>query len=479
MPLDMSHSLQLTQRLQLTLKMAPQMIQSIEILQLPMLELRNRVEQELIENPVLEIAEEQSDPEKPEITDETTEEDPLSETVQAALDEEDRWRSELKGGRSRAALSDDADRKRQAMENAVAASVTLHDHLLGQLRLADCSDNIRRIAENIISNLDENGYLLASLEDILASIAEPELSLDDAETALLFVQRMEPPGIGARSLQECLLLQFSPSTPDYQFKRRLIELHLDDIGKNRLPRIAKETGRTLQDVNDAIEFIAHLNPTPGGAFSSTPVPYVIPDVVVEKIDGRFEIRLEESEIPPLYISRLYRTMVQNKSADRKTRAFIRKKIQAARWLIESIEQRRTTLFRVATAIVNAQKEFIEKGPLALTPLKMQNIADEVGVHVSTVGRAIKDKYMQCPAGIFPIKFLFTGGTTGAGGHDESWKSIKVRIERMIAKEDKSKPLSDKDIADAFAAQSIQVKRRTVAKYREAMGIPSSRQRRQY
>ena len=240
-----------------------------------------------------------------------------------------------------------------------------------------------------------------------------------------------------------------------------------------------EISEALQDVNDAIEFIAHLNPAPGGAFSSTPVPYVIPDIVVEKIDGRFEVRLEESEIPPLYVSRLYRNMVQDKSTDRKTRVFIRKKIQAARWLIESIEQRRTTLVRVATAIVDAQKEFIEKGPLALAPLKMQNIADEVGVHVSTVGRAIKDKYMQCPAGIFPIKFLFTGGTTGVDGHDESWKSIKVRIERMIAKEDKSKPLSDKDIADAFAAQGIQVKRRTVAKYREAMGIPSSRRRRQY
>ena len=479
MPPDMSHSLQLTQRLQQTLKMAPQIIQSIEILQLTMLDLRNRVEQELIENPVLETAEEQTDTEKPEVADETTEEDSLSETVQAALDEEDRWRSELKGTRSRGAQSGEDDKKRQAMENALATSITLEDHLLAQLRLTDCSDPTRRIAENIISNLDDNGYLRSPLEDILASMGEHELTIEDAETALLLVRRMEPPGVGARSLQECLFLQFDPSTSDYQFKRQLIECHLDDIGKNRLPKIAKETGRSLQDVNDAIEFIAHLNPAPGGAFSSTPVPYVIPDIVVEKIDGRFEVRLEESEIPPLYVSRLYRNMVQDKSTDRKTRVFIRKKIQAARWLIESIEQRRTTLFRVATAIVDAQKEFIEKGPLALAPLKMQNIADEVGVHVSTVGRAIKDKYMQCPAGIFPIKFLFTGGTTGVDGHDESWKSIKVRIERMIAKEDKSKPLSDKDIADAFAAQGIQVKRRTVAKYREAMGIPSSRRRRQY
>ncbi|MFH0964799.1 MAG: RNA polymerase factor sigma-54 [Planctomycetota bacterium] len=478
MVLDMDTSLRLSHRLEQTLKMAPQIIQSIEILQLPMLDLRERVEQELTENPVLEI-QEGGEAEKPEVADETMEEQPLSDVIQTALDEEDRWRAQLKGSRSRAVLSEESDQKREAMENALAANVTLEDHLLAQLRLAEVDDKVRRVAENVISNMDENGYLLSPLEDILASVNDPSLTMAHAEDALRLVQRMEPPGIGARSLAECLLLQFDERTSDYEFKRLLIEHHLEDIGKNRLPKVAKETGRPLEDVKDAIAFIAHLNPSPGAAFSSRPVPYVIPDVIVEKVDGRFEIRLEESEIPPLYVSRLYRDLVQNRSTDPATRAFIRKKIQAARWLIESIEQRRSTVYRVASSIVNAQKDFLEKGALALVPLKMQDIADEVGIHVSTVGRAIKDKYMQCPVGIFPMKYFFTGGTRSDDGQDQSWKSIKLRLSRMIDEEDKSDPLSDKEIADRFASAGIHVKRRTIAKYREAMNIPSSRERKAY
>ena len=473
--------MRLVQRPELALKMAPQIIQSIEILQLPMLDLRERVDQELAENPALELAQESPEgDEKPEVEDETVADDKLGEVIEAALDEEDRWRAQLKGTHSRGALRDMSDKKREAMENALAVTTTLEDYLLGQLHLLDCDEKIRLIAEHIISNLDANGYLRHPLEDVLASIRRDDLTIEQAQEALELVWSFDPPGVGARTLVECLLLEFNEEqTDDYAFKRELIEHHLEDIGKNRLPRIVKTTGRSMGQVKEAIEFIAHLDPAPGRVFSTRPVPYVIPDVIVEEIDGRYEIRLEESEIPPLYISRAYRKLAQEKGTDAATRVFLRKKIQAARWLIESIEQRRSTLYRVATAIVNAQKAFFKDGPLALSPLKMQDIADEVKVHVSTVGRAIKDKYMQCPVGIFPMKYFFTGGTKSDDGQDQSWKSIKVMIRRMIEAEDKRKPMSDKEIADRLAAKGITVKRRTVAKYRESLRVPSSRERREY
>ena len=495
--------MRLVQRQELALKMAPQIIQSIEILQLPMLDLRDRVDQELADNPVLEISQEKDEgdqstdqvgDEQAEPVEETTVEETaveetaveetaadeaLDEAIEAAFDDEDRWRSQLKGGRSRAALNELSDKKREAMENALAVTVTLEEHLLNEVRLAECGENVRLIAEHIISNLDEGGYLQHSLEDVLESIKRDDLTMEDAQEALALVQSLDPPGVGARTLVECLLLQFTDAVSDYDFKRAMIEHHLEDIGKNRLPKIVKETGRSIEDVKDVIEFIAHLDPTPGRVFSTRPIPYVIPDVIVENIDGRYEVRLEESEIPPLYISRAYRNLIQQRSTDPKTRAYLRKKIQAARWLIESIEQRRSTLYRVATSIVEAQEVFFEEGPLALSSLKMQDIATKVGVHVSTVGRAIKDKYMQCPIGVFPMKYFFTGGTKSDDGQDQSYKSIKVMIQRMIGDEEKAKPMSDKDIADRLAARGITVKRRTVAKYREVMGIPSSRERRQY
>jgi len=482
----LSMDVRLVQRQELALKMAPQIIQSIEILQLPMLDLRDRVDQELADNPVLEISQEKADGSSGDETsgdeasgDETAGEETLEDVIETAFDEEDRWRSQLKGGRSRSALKELSDKKREAMENALAVTVTLEEHLLNQVRLTECGENIRLIAEHIISNLDEGGYLQHSLEDVLASVKRDDLTMEEAREALALVQRLDPPGVGARTLVECLLLQFTDKVSDYDFKRSMIEHHLEDIGKNRLPKIVKETGRSIEDVKDVIEFIAHLDPAPGRVFSTRPVPYVIPDVIVENIDGRYEVRLEESEIPPLYISRAYRDLIQQGATDAKTRAYLRKKIQAARWLIESIEQRRSTVYRVATSIVAAQEAFFEDGPLALAPLKMQDIATKVGVHVSTVGRAIKDKYMQCPVGVFPMKYFFTGGTKSDDGQDQSYKSIKVMIQRMIDDEEKTKPQSDKEIADGLAAKGITIKRRTVAKYREAMGIPSSRERRQY
>ena len=259
----------------------------------------------------------------------------------------------------------------------------------------------------------------------------------------------------------------------------LVSNHLDDLSANRIPKIAKDTGRSIEEIKQAIEFVSHLNPKPGTAFSAEVSPYVIPDIVVEYIEGRYEVRLEDDRLPRVYINSAYSRLLRDDHTVETAKDYIRKKIQAARWLIESIEQRRSTLHKIARAIVEIQQPFLEKGLASLVPLKMQTVAGATSVHVSTVCRAIADKYMQTPNGIFPLRFFFTGGTRTTDGRVRSRKSVREVVKQVIEAEDKQNPLSDDEVAARLQAQGLDIARRTVTKYRKALGIASTRQRRAY
>jgi RNA polymerase sigma-54 factor len=468
-------------RTEMRLRMAPRMIQSMEILQLPLMALSERIEQELIENPVLELRDQAP-------AESETEQEPAPVEAPVAETEEpeaevygEEWAEQFSEAHrpSRAALSEEADRKHDAMQNMASRPRSLHDDLADQLGFLDCDDTVRELAEYIIHNLDEKGFLQLDLAEVVREFGG-EATVSQAEEALSLVQKLDPPGVGARNLRECLLLQLTPETPMREVLQTLISHHLDDIQQNRLPAIEKKTGLSMDVIKEAIEHLGRLDMRPGARYEATIAQYVLPDLIVEADEhGHYQVRLQDEHTPQLSISRFHQKLLKNKSADPATREFVQKKIQAARWLIESIEQRRNTLLKVARAIIEHQKEFLDKGPEWIEPLKMQQIADRVHVHVTTVSRAVDDKWVATPRGIFPLKRFFGGGTKTADGEDVAWDTIKQKLLEIIAKEDKQNPLSDEEIVDSLGQHGFPVARRTVTKYRKALRIPSSRQRKQF
>ncbi len=471
------------QRMDMRLRMAPRMIQSMEILQLPLMALQERIDQELIENPILVDLRETSTPVEGEADPEAdpgatpTPEEPAT----PEFDESDDWSDSFSETHrlSRAALSEEADRKHDAMQNMASRPESLHDDLAHQLGFLECDPAVKAIAEYLIYNLDDNGFLAVELRDLVRDYGG-DVTYPQAEEALGLVQKLDPPGVGARNLRECLLLQLTPDVPCRDVLQVLISHHLDDIQQNRLPAIEKRTGIPIDDIKEAIDHLRRLNPRPGARFAASNSQYVVPDLVVEANEhGDYEVRLADDHTPQLAISRQYQRMLKNKQSDPVTREFIQKKIQSARWLIESIEQRRSTLLKVARAIIEHQKNFLDKGPEAIEPLKMQEIADRVEVHVTTVSRAVDDKWVQTPRGIYALKRFFGGGTTAANGEEVAWETIKQKLLEIIAKEDKQNPLSDEEIVEELSHSGFPVARRTVTKYRKALRIPSSRQRKEF
>jgi RNA polymerase sigma-54 factor len=375
------------------------------------------------------------------------------------------------------------------MANMVARPESLLEYLEHQLSWYDLSPEVRRLCERIIYNLDSNGYLKAPLEELLSNLPA-ELNGDTqswhaeqmklAKEALAIVQRLDPPGIGARNLKECLLLQLTPGLLFYEELQVLIENHLEDLENNRLPLISKKTGFSIETIQESWEDLRTLKPKPGSEFNETFVPSVTPDVFVDtKSEGGYKVRLEEGQLPSLYISPTYRKLLQDPGTNAETRDYIKRKVNSAQWIIEAIEQRRSTLTRVSQAIVDHQIKFLDEGPDHIEPLKMQQIADKVGVHVTTVSRAVDDKWMQTPRGIFPLKRFFVGGTTGADGAEVAWDKVRLKLQEIVDDEDKTKPLSDDTLVEELLKHGITVARRTVTKYRKAMDIPSSRQRRDW
>ena len=484
--------------------LAPRMIQSMEILQLPILALQERIEQEMQDNPCLDQVEpdaQEFDATQVEPTESTTVEERELVVDEGTNNEDDFERLvsmaenlpddyEERSRPSQGQMEADADRAHDQIANMVARPESLSDYLQHQLTWFDVDDTTRAMAERIIYSLDSNGYLKTPLEELLPPLP-PDLNGDAetyrkeqvalAEKALSIVQHLDPPGVGARSLKECLLLQLKPGVPFYDEMKTLIEDHLSDLENNRLPQISKKTGYSIELINQAWEELRHLKPKPGADFAESTVPSVTPDVFLDRDDnGKYVVRLEQGELPSLYVSPYYRKLLQRASgADTETREYIKRKVNSAQWLIEAIEQRRSTLSRVSQAIVDHQTKFLDEGPEAIEPLKMQQIADKVGVHVTTVSRAVDDKWIQTARGIFPLKRFFVGGTTGADGEEVAWDRVRLKLQEIVDGEDKSKPLSDDALVAELDKAGIKVARRTVTKYRKAMSIPSSRQRREW
>jgi len=477
--------------------LAPRMIQSMEILQLPILALQERIEQEMEENPILEMQEDEPDfpADQVEQEDRESPDAPTEEERELVIDEskdneddferlmkmDEEWPDhfEERTHPSRNQREEAGQRKLDAMANMVARPQSLQDYLHDQLGWFDLNPEFRAMADRIIYNLDGNGYLQGRLEDVLApDAAKEELTL--AVQALALVQRLDPPGVGARDLRECLLLQLTPGMPYYEQLQTLISDHLEDLEHNRLPVIARRTDYSFELIQQTLDELRKLNPKPGAGFDEALVPRVTPDVFVEMgDDGKYRIRLEDGRTPSLFISPYYRKLFRSGQANKETREYIKRKVNSAQWLIDSIEQRRNTLTRVSQAIVDHQTEFLNKGPESIEPLKMQQIADKVGVHVTTVSRAVDDKWIQTPRGIFPLKRFFCGGTVSADGEEVAWDAVRLKMQEIIDGEDKQHPKSDEQLVKDMAAEGITVARRTVTKYRKAMNIPSSRQRREW
>ncbi len=489
------------------MKLAPRMIQSMEILQLNMMALNERIEQELVENVTLEVVDKDRDQPYDEADEVIRPDDPreareLNKDVEQRelvndndknnesdferlLEISSEWPEDnvsFGGSPSSNQVSDSMDRQHDAMANMTARPQSLHEYLLEQFTFNSIDQTLRQFGEYLIQHLDHNGRLQSLLAEICQQfnrVYDQSLTNEQAEDVLVMIQQLDPPGVGARDYNEMLLLQITDNMPFHEVMRVLARDHLEDIAFNRLPVIQKATGYSIDMIKVGIEQIQTLNPYPGRGFEQRPVQRVTPDLAVEKDDkGNYVVRLLDEYVPELRISPRYAKMLkENPTAE--TREWIKKKVESARWLIESIEQRYSTVKKVAQEIINHQTEFIENGPEFIAPLKMQQIADRVGVHVTTVSRAVDEKWIQTPRGLFPLKRFFGGGTQTAEGEEVAWDTIRIKLQELIDREDKVKPLSDDALVDSLAEQGLKLARRTITKYRKQMGIPSSRQRREY
>ncbi len=467
-----------TARMEQRLVQSPQMIQAMQILQLSALELQEKIAQELVENPFLDVdeereAEESTDGEGPSESDAAI--DGIIETLE-------RLERDL-GSTRRPRPSEDGDPKLEAMQNTPATYHSLGDALLENLALSDLDERERELAEYLAYSLDPRGYLADALEEVAASCEIEGASADELAAVLSKLRQATHPALGARDLKECLLLQIEAGSLgelDTPLVRALIENHLEDITANRLPRIARATSHSVDDVKHAIEAIRTLDPIPGREYGEAPAETIHPDVVVEEVEGRFEVRLTREGIPELTITATYRRLLKEAARGDSVRKWIKQRLESARSFIEAVAQRQSTLLRIAQTIFARQQEFLRRGVKSLQPLRMLEVADATGVHISTVSRAVAGKYSQTPHGIFPLRFFFSGGTAKASGGMASQASIKQRIKELVEKEDPEAPLSDDRLADILRErEGITIARRTITKYRKALDIPASSQRRRF
>ncbi len=490
------------------MKLAPHMIQSMEILQLPILALQERIEQELNSNPVLEL-EDSDNPEEAAAPPEPAPDDNLGEkTLIVDTDNnragdferlesiEDDFKDFIdQSGPYRARHDDDEkDPKLEAIKNAAAPPQSLHDYLAEQWLLVDAGEPVKKAGSAIIDYIDDRGYLSVPLEQ-LGGKDQTDFTLEHLKEALRLVQRLDPPGVGARDLRECLLIQLTQrddelpdvssaasGVPDMSFEYRLIADHMDALLDNRLPDIAKKMECRIERLNQAIRRLSKLDISPGLQIGRNDSIPITPDVLVESRDGssEFSVRLADTGLPSLRLNPFYTRMADDHQTSENTRKFLQNNIRSAHWIIEAIEQRKHTLLKVAQTIVRHQRDFFEQGPLYLRPLPMATVAQEVGVHLATVSRAVSGKYMQCEWGILPLRKFFSGGTEDASGQAHSWEAIRVKLQQIIDEEDKTQPLNDDQIQKKLAEAGIpNLARRTVAKYRKLMNIPTARFRRKY
>ena len=468
--MHMEQRLSQQQRQQMVL--TQRMQQALHILQLSSIELEQHIQQELEANPFLEQIQQ-----KPELPDKS-EPTPNSDD-NAAFEESfdlDRYSQHLKEGRDLSRNSDLFERQ-DYYQNNITQDESLRAHLLTQLRMMTTNSRDYAIGERIIiGDIDERGYFTGEVEEIANEMGA---SPADVGRVLRLVQRMEPTGVGAADVVECLLLQIDAEYPEDIALRTLVAEHLDALKRRQVPQIARAMRISPEEVEELRKKLATLNPWPGHEYSAGPPQYVTPEVIVEKVDDEFVVRLATERMPELRINESYKKELTEQPLPKDAREYVKGKVESAKWLTRNIAQRQQTILKVSQAIVDYQREFLEKGIEFIRPLTLQMIADTIGVHESTVARTTRGKYMQTPQGLFELKFFFSTGLRSDAGEDQSSKSVKSLIEKMIAEEDKRKPLSDQKIADLLEEKGIHIARRTVTKYREALDIPTTTLRREF
>ena len=470
-------SLSQTQRLQMVL--APQLRQSLEMLQVPILELRTMIQQEIEQNPTLEEISTNSTSVEIEpgssSTDDVKDLDFDKEfEVLAKLDDE--WRDYFFQEReSRPYTTEDA-KKRQLLLNSLPQRESLQQHLMNQLNLSGISDGDRQIGELIIGNINDDGYLTANMEELSISASVDMTHLEDI---LSVIQDFHPGGVGARDLRECLLIQLERLGKAEALAADIVREHLDMLGAKKFHDIAKSLKVSVEEVQQAAKFISTLDPKPGRIYTMDVATYVLPEIVVQKVDGNYVVILNDDQLPHLRISNHYQTLMRDKSTKPEVKAYIQDRIRSGAFLIKSIHQRQSTIYKVASQIVSSQTDFLDHGIAHLKPLTMAEVANTIEVHETTVSRAVAGKYMQTPSGIFAMKYFFTPGIKTADGRQVSNKTVKDMIANLIANETPSRPLSDQEIMDRLKEQGINIARRTVAKYRLVLHIAPSHIRKSY
>lgn len=463
--------------------LSPQIKQYIKLLPLPLLELQNQIEQELTENPALEEEAQYSLERKEESTnDESAKTEELD--FQEAFDKLDKLDDEFKTTlysdyNSKLESLEDLEKKHNYKETLINKSETLSDHLLWQLQFLELDENEKTIATHIIGNLDENGYLKITVPDLAKTLEKSE---EKIEEVLDMVQQLDPPGVCARSLQECLLIQLKNRTyePDVVFACTIVEKHFKLLEKKDIPQLVRVLNIGEEKVKSVLAIITSLEPKPGRMFFRDESTAITPDASVypnEENDG-YVIEIHDDRVPRLRINRKYREMAKDKNLDSKTKEYLKGKINAAFWFIKAIEQRKSTLREITEQLVKAQEDFFERGFAFLRPLRLKDIAAEIGIHESTVSRAISGKFINTPQGTIPYKMFFSNAMQTDDGMMESQKSIMEKIKFLIDNEDPKKPHSDSKLVTLLKARGIKIARRTVAKYRELLKILPSHMRRQ-
>jgi len=517
MRIDTGQHMRIDQRM----KLAPRMIQSMEILQMPMQALEERLEQELASNPTLELVEPGADADvlQAEMAQEQRDDregerelvvhegegsdgnaDDFERLTNLTEQYGESFESQFETGesytRSRVRDTGERDAKLDALSNTAARGMSLYDQLINQWRLAEAPPPLDEAGEYLIGFIDADGYIRTPRQDLVAQLPA-HLTADHLDDGLkLLQQALEPPGLAARDLRECLLLQIDAkqhrradfsrhdndeAPPDLAVERTLVAGYLKDVEANRLPRIARETNLPIERIKQAIANLRQFTPHPGRLLAEDSPRAITPDAIVEYDEetDAYVAHLTNGRMPALQVSSTYSKMVKDKGVDKKTREFVGNHLSSARWLIEAIQQRQNTLMRVINVVLAAQRDYFDQGPQALRPLPMTLVADQLGIHVATVSRAVNEKYLQTPRGIVPLRMFFSGGTETETGDAMSWAAVQAKLEEIINAEDKSDPLSDDALVDELKKHGIDIARRTVAKYRKQLNIPTARQRKEY
>ena len=465
--------------------MTPLLQQAIQLLQLSTLELQEVVQKELLENPLLEEM-----PVDGAETPEAGEATPSAEATPAPTVEPitvdppptaERQTDELPFDPISVMFDEPEERSLVAQEeredvpfeNMVRSVSSLTDHLDEQLRYASDDPLVRRIGTEIIGNLDEDGYLRASDEEIAQRC---QTTVEEVRKVVAIVQAFDPPGVAARSIQECLLIQLKADPNPDPVSVEIVEEHFEDLSRRRYPDIARALKLPLDRIMESVEEIMGLEPKPGRRFGGNDSRYIVPDVVVHKMGSEYVVVLNEDGIPRLRVNSLYRSLLRN-SSDGEARQYVDQKLRSALWLIKSVDQRQRTLRKVTQSIVKFQREFLDKGLPYLRPLSLRDVGEDIGMHESTISRVTTNKYVETPQGLFELKFFFHSGIASGDGEMVSSVSVKKMIQDLLANEDPSKPLSDQEVALILKGRGLTIARRTVAKYREELGILPSHQRR--